>query len=152
MLIPAEFARIVVRHGTVAAISDPHEIANVLGKEGVVFMIKNGEKIPFKFFFGAPSCVPATNHETSGAKLALKDIEYLIKKYKLKYLSEMMNFPGVIQKDKIVQEKILLAKKMGIRIDGHAPGLRGRDLITYATQGITTDHECTNIDEGRRLI
>lgn len=152
MLIPSEFARIVVRHGTIAAISDPHEIANVLGKEGIRFMIKNGEKVPFKFFFGAPSCVPATDHETSGAKLELQDIEDLLGNYKLKYLSEMMNFPGVIRKERKVQEKILLAKKMGKKIDGHAPGLRGKDLIAYAAEGITTDHECTNINEAREKI
>ncbi|KPK86958.1 MAG: adenosine deaminase [Bacteroides sp. SM23_62_1] len=152
MLIPSEFARIAVRHGTVAVLSDPHEIANVLGKEGVKFMIGNGEKVPFKFYFGAPSCVPATDYETSGAKLELQDIDELFRNYKLKYLSEVMNFPGVIHDDKKIMDKILLAKSLGKKIDGHAPGLRGKNLIKYALEGITTDHECANIDEAREKI
>lgn len=152
MLIPSEFARIVVRHGTIAAISDPHEIANVLGKKGVRFMIRNGKKVPFKFFFGVPSCVPATNYETAGGKLELDDIEDLFRKDKLMYLSEMMNFPGVIHKDKKIEEKLILAKKIGVKIDGHAPGLRGKDLSAYVAEGITTDHECTTIDEAREKI
>jgi adenine deaminase len=152
MLIPSEFARIAVRHGTVATISDPHEIANVLGKEGIRYMIRNGNKVPFKFYFGVPSCVPATNHETSGAKIDLNDIEELFIHDKLKYLSEVMNFPGVIKKDKEVIRKIDMAKEMGKNIDGHAPGLRGKDLETYIYSGITTDHECTDIDEAREKI
>jgi len=152
MLIPSEFARIAVRHGTVATISDPHEIANVLGKEGVRFMIRNGNKVPFKFYFGVPSCVPATNHETSGAKINTNDTEELFIHDKLKYLSEVMNFPGVIKKDKEIMGKINLAKEMGKNIDGHAPGLRGKDLETYVYSGITTDHECTDIDEAREKI
>ena len=152
MLIPSEFARMAVRHGTIAAVSDPHEIANVLGKEGVKFMINNGKKVPFKFFFGVPSCVPATEYETAGGKLELEDVEELLRKFKLKYLSEMMNFPGVIEKDKKIIEKLILARKIGVNIDGHAPGLRGKDLSAYVAEGITTDHECTSIEEAREKI
>ena len=152
MLTPSEFARLAVRHGTIAAVSDPHEIANVLGKEGIRFMIRNGKKVPFKYYFGAPSCVPATNYETSGARIDLQDIEDLFLHDKLKYLSEVMNFPGVINGEKEIHGKISLARKMGKRIDGHAPGLRGKKLQTYIYSGITTDHECTSIEEAKEKI
>jgi adenine deaminase len=147
MLIPSEFARLAVTHGTVATVSDPHEIANVLGIEGVNYMIENGKTVPFKFYFGAPSCVPATTFETSGAQLGVKEVEELLKRREIKYLSEMMNFPGVIFDDPLVMAKIQLAKKYGKRIDGHAPGLRGKELKKYIKAGISTDHEILEKEE-----
>lgn len=152
MLSPAEFARIAVTHGTVATVSDPHEIANVLGIEGVDYMIKNGEKVPFKFFFGAPSCVPATSFESAGASLGVKETEELLSRSEIKYLSEMMNFPGVIYDDEEVILKLSLAKKYGKPVDGHAPELDGEDLKKYVKAGISTDHECFNIDEALEKI
>src|SRR4249919_2340141 len=125
MLVPAEFARLAVVHGTVATVSDTHEIANVCGLKGVEFMIRNGKSVPFKFYFGAPSCVPATPFETAGATLDAKDVETLMKKDEIKYLSEMMNFPGVLNKDPEVMRKLDAAIKESKPIDGHAPGLRG---------------------------
>ena len=142
MLIPSEFARLATCHGTVATVSDPHEIANVLGKEGVQYMIDNGKKVPFKFFFGAPSCVPATAFETAGSCLNAKDIEELMASDDIYYLSEMMNYPGVIFEDREVMEKIASAKRYGKPIDGHAPAVTGTDLQKYVAAGITTDHEC----------
>ncbi len=152
MLSPAEFARIAVTHGTVATVSDPHEIANILGVEGVNYMIKNGEKVPFKFFFGAPSCVPATGFESSGANLGVKETEELLGRPEIKYLSEMMNFPGVIYEDQEVISKLSIAKKYGKPIDGHAPGLRGDDIKKYVEAGISTDHECFDINEAVEKI
>ena len=142
MLVPSEFAKLAVVHGTVATISDPHEIANVCGMEGVEFMVLNGKTVPFKFHFGAPSCVPATNFETAGAVLTSEDVDALLKKNEIKYLSEMMNFPGVLMGDKEVLKKIASAKKYNKPIDGHAPGLRGIDAFNYINAGISTDHEC----------
>jgi adenine deaminase len=142
MLIPSEFARLAVVHGTVATVSDPHEIANVCGLQGVEYMIENGKKIPFKFNFGAPSCVPATVFETAGATVDAGDVENLLQRDEIKYLSEMMNFPGVLFKDADVMQKIAAAHKAGKPIDGHAPGLRGNDAKNYIAAGITTDHEC----------
>ncbi len=147
MLIPSEFARIASVHGTVATVSDPHEIANVLGIKGVRYMMENGNLVPFKFFFGAPSCVPATSFETSGAELTPEDIRELFKEDGLKYLSEMMNYPGVLFRDKIVMEKLMIAKEYGKPIDGHAPGLKGEDAKKYVLSGISTDHECYSIEE-----
>lgn len=152
MLIPSEFARLAVRHGTVATVSDPHEIANVLGVEGVKYMIENGKEVPFKFYFGAPSCVPATDFESSGARLEAKDMDFLFEKYGLKYLSEMMNFPGVLFNVPEVMAKIESAKKHGRPVDGHAPGLKGADAKKYVGAGITTDHECFTIDEALEKI
>ena len=152
MLIPSEFARIAVTHGTVATVSDPHEIANVLGIDGIKYMIENGNMVPFKFYFGASSCVPATNFETAGARLEAEDIEYLFKEYDLKYLSEMMNYPGVLFDSPEVMEKLSIAKKYGKPIDGHAPGLRGEQAKKYISAGISTDHECFSIDEAREKI
>lgn len=106
MLVPVEFAKLAVVHGTVATISDPHEIANVCGLEGVEFMINNGRKVPFKFNFGAPSCVPATLYETAGAALDANDVEKLLHRDDVKYLSEMMNFPGVLHKDIEILKKL----------------------------------------------
>ena len=152
MLIPSEFARLAVVHGTVATVSDPHEIANVLGIEGIKFMIANGEKVPFKFNFGASSCVPATEFETSGGSIGLDDIDELLKRKDIKYLSEMMNFPGVIAGDPAVMAKIERAVHYGKPVDGHAPGLRGADLRKYIDAGITTDHECFSIEEAKEKI
>ena len=152
MLIPSEFARIAVTHGTVATVSDPHEIANVLGVDGIKYMIENGNMVPFKFYFGASSCVPATDFETAGARLEAEDIEHLFKEYDLKYLSEMMNYPGVLFDSPEVMEKLSIAKKYGKPIDGHAPGLRGEQARKYISAGISTDHECFSIDEAREKI
>lgn len=142
MLVPGEFAKLAVVHGTVATISDPHEIANVCGMAGVEFMIANGKTVPFKFHFGAPSCVPATIFETAGAALGPEDVDALLRKDEIKYLSEMMNFPGVIFGDEDVLKKIAAAKKNNKPVDGHAPGLRGADAKKYIEAGISTDHEC----------
>ncbi|CAN5215711.1 adenine deaminase [soil metagenome] len=147
MITPAEFARMAVVHGTVATVSDPHEIANVCGAEGVEFMINNGKKVPFKFNFGAPSCVPATFFETSGASLNSQEVGKLLEKNEIKYLSEMMNFPGVLNKDQEVMRKIKAAIVMGKPVDGHAPGLRGEQANAYIAAGITTDHECFTAEE-----
>lgn len=147
MLPPAEFARLAVVHGTVATVSDPHEIANVLGIEGVNYMIKNGEQVPFKFYFGAPSCVPATPFETSGAEIGAEEIERLLKTDKIKYLSEMMNFPGVLNGAPDVTEKIELAEKYGKPSDGHSPGLQGEEAKKYVSAGISADHECFSMRE-----
>ncbi len=147
MLTPTEFARLAVSHGTVATISDPHEIANVLGVEGIEYMIDNAGQSPFKFYFGAPSCVPATTFETAGAEINVEDIDFLLQKEEIKYLAEMMNWPGVLNKDPIVLEKIKIAQKFSKPIDGHAPGLRGKDAINYIASGISTDHECFTKEE-----
>jgi adenine deaminase len=147
MLVPSEFARLAVVHGTVATVSDPHEIANVCGMEGVEFMIENGKTVPFKFNFGAPSCVPATTFETAGAVLDSNDVEKLLQRDEIKYLSEMMNFPGVLNKDEEVMKKIASALRTGKPVDGHAPGLRGDRAKQYIDAGIYTDHECYTADE-----
>ncbi|HRO42937.1 MAG TPA: adenine deaminase [Flavipsychrobacter sp.] len=147
MLVPTEFARMAVVHGTVATVSDPHEIANVCGKEGVQFMIDNSKQTPFKIFFGAPSCVPATIFETAGAMLNAKAVEELLASDDIWYLSEMMNYPGVLHKDDEVMAKIAAAKKIGKTVDGHAPGLRGKLAEQYADSGITTDHESFTLEE-----
>lgn len=152
MLVPTSFARAAVKNGTVATVSDPHEIANVLGVEGVKFMIDNGKKTPFKFFFGAPSCVPATPFETSGAVINSADIKELMANPDIHYLAEMMNFPGVIFQDEEVHKKIRYAHESNKPIDGHAPGLSGESLDKYAEQNITTDHECTTVEEAINKI
>lgn len=168
MLVPAEFARLAVVHGTVGTVSDPHEIANVCGLRGVEFMIANGNTVPFKFNFGAPSCVPATRFETAGAELNADDVEKLLQREDIRYLSEMMNFPGVLAKDEEVMKKIAAAQKYGKPVDGHAPGLRGEQARLYIEGGVTngaadtnsaplsepvsrvvisTDHECFTAEE-----
>jgi len=152
MLTPSEFARIAAIHGTVAVVTDPHEIANVLGIDGVYYMLKNASKVPFKFYFGAPSCVPASPFETSGAELNSKDVDKLLKNENIKFLAEMMNYPGVINNVTEVIEKINLSKKYSKPIDGHAPGLSGKDLQKYVECGISTDHECFTLKEGREKI
>ena len=147
MLVPSEFAKLAVVHGTVATISDPHEIANVCGLKGVEFMIENGKTVPFKFHFGAPSCVPATIFETAGAALNANDVDLLLAKDEIHYLSEMMNFPGVLNGDDEVLNKIASAKKYNKPVDGHAPGLRGDTAKKYINAGISTDHECFTKEE-----
>jgi adenine deaminase len=147
MLVPSEFARLAVVHGTVATVSDPHEIANICGMEGVEFMIENGKTVPFKFHFGAPSCVPATVFETAGATLDSNDVEKLLRNDDIYYLSEMMNFPGVLNEDQEVMKKIEAAHHLLKPVDGHAPGLRGDEAKKYIAAGITTDHECFTKEE-----
>ena len=147
MLVPSEFAKIAVKHGTIATVSDPHEIANVLGVKGVEFMIENGKKTPFKFNFGAPSCVPATTFESAGAVIDSNDIKTLMANPDIKYLAEMMNYPGVLFDDEEVLKKIAWAKHYNKPVDGHAPGLRGDDVTKYIKAGISTDHECFTYDE-----
>ena len=152
MLIPSEFARLAVCHGTVATVSDPHEIANVLGIEGIRYMIANGKKVPFKFFFGAPSCVPSTAFETAGCTLDAKAVEQLMDSDDIYYLSEMMNYPGVLSDDPEILKKIAAAKSHAKPIDGHAPALSGHDLQKYVGAGITTDHECFTLAEALEKI
>ena len=147
MLVPSEFARLAVVHGTVATVSDPHEIANVCGMEGVEYMINDGKQVNLKFYFGAPSCVPATPFETAGGEINAADIEALLSRDEVVYLAEMMNWPGTVNRDPSVMEKIRLAQKYGKPIDGHAPGLRGELAKKYASAGISTDHECFSAEE-----
>lgn len=152
MLAPAEFARIAVIHGTVGTVSDPHEIANVLGIEGVRVMQRLATRTPLKIHYGIPSCVPATGFETAGAVLGPSEIEELCRDPELLYLSEMMNFPGVVQRDSDVLAKLEIARRHGKRIDGHAPGLRGAALLAYVNSGIETDHECSELEEAREKL
>jgi adenine deaminase len=147
MLTPCEFARLAVVHGTVATVSDPHEIANVCGLRGVEYMLENSRLVPFKFYFGAPSCVPATVFETAGAVLDATAVKSLLERPEIKYLSEMMNFPGVLNKEPAVMEKIEAARRLGKPVDGHAPGLRGLQAKQYIEAGISTDHECFTKEE-----
>ncbi|GAA4230790.1 adenine deaminase [Postechiella marina] len=147
MLVPSEFAKIAVTHGTVSTVSDPHEIANVLGVPGVEFMIENGKKVPFKFNFGAPSCVPATSFESAGAIIDSNDIKTLLQNPDIKYLAEMMNYPGVLFDDAEVIKKIAWAKHFNKPVDGHAPGVIGDDITKYINAGMSTDHECFTFEE-----
>ncbi|MGK7927725.1 MAG: adenine deaminase [Spirulina sp.] len=149
MLVPSEFARLATVNGTVAAVSDPHEIANVSGLAGIRFMLANAAKTPFEIAFGAPSCVPATPFETAGAELGDREIRQLFQRDRLSYLSEVMNVPGVLARDPQVMGKINLAREFGLPIDGHAPGLQGEEVRSYASAGITTDHECRTLSEAR---
>jgi adenine deaminase len=152
MLVPSEFAKIAVIHGTVATVSDPHEIANVLGVKGVEFMIENGKKVPFKFNFGAPSCVPATSFESAGAIINSEDIKLMMENPDILYLAEMMNYPGVLFDDDEVLAKIKYAKNNNKPIDGHAPGLRGEKISKYISAGISTDHECFSFEEAKEKL
>jgi len=147
MLIPSEFAKLAVVHGTVATVSDPHEIANVLGIDGVKYMIANGKRVPFKFYFGASACVPATPFETAGFAFKKDEMEELLAMDEIKYLSEMMNFPGVINRDAWEMEKIAIAQRHNKPVDGHAPGVKGDAAKQYASAGVTTDHECFTMEE-----
>jgi adenine deaminase len=152
MLVPSEFAKIAVIHGTVATVSDPHEIANVLGVKGVDFMIENGSKVPLKFNFGAPSCVPATSFESAGAIIDSDDIQKMMANPAIKYLAEMMNYPGVLFDDEEVMKKIAWAKQYNKPVDGHAPGLRGEAVTKYISAGISTDHECFTYEEASEKL
>jgi len=152
MMVPSEFARFAVVHGTVGTVSDPHEIANVLGAEGIELMVENGKRVPFKFHFGAPACVPATAFETAGAILDASAIRTLFAKPGLKYLAEVMNFPGVLGGDPDLLAKLAAARELGLPIDGHAPGLRGDEARRYAAAGPSTDHECTTLAEAEDKI
>lgn len=152
MLVPSEFAKIAVLYGTVATISDPHEIANVLGKAGVYYMIENGKKVPLKFHFGAPSCVPATTFETAGAVIDSEGIKELMASPDIYYLAEMMNYPGVLFDDEEVLKKIEWAKHFEKPVDGHAPGLRGEPIKKYISAGISTDHECFTFEEAEEKL
>jgi adenine deaminase len=152
MLVPSAFARLATIHGTVGTVSDPHEIANVLGMQGVRFMIDSGKRVPFHFNFGAPSCVPATSFESTGAAITANDVRELLRMDEVKYLSEMMNYPGVIYDNQEVTKKIEYARAAGKAIDGHAPGLGGEPLKKYVSKGISTDHECTSIEEAREKL
>ncbi|MGO4771594.1 adenine deaminase [Flavobacterium sp. W22_SRS_FK3] len=152
MLVPSEFAKIAVLHGTVGTISDPHEIANVLGKSGVYYMIENGKKVPFKFHFGAPSCVPATSFESAGAIINSDGIKDLLASSDIYYLAEMMNYPGVLLNDEEVLKKIKWAKYFDKPVDGHAPGLRGEAVKKYISAGISTDHECFTFEEAKEKL
>lgn len=149
MLVPTEFARAAVVHGTVGSVSDPHEIGNVLGVAGVRYMLEQGDQTPFKFCFGAPSCVPATPFETAGASISVAEVEELLDDDRIGYLSEMMNFPGVLAGDAECIAKIKAAKQRDKPVDGHAPGLRGEKAAQYVAAGISTDHECFTIEEAR---
>ncbi len=152
MLTPSQFARLAVVHGTVATVSDPHEIGNVLGTAGVEYMIEDGRRTPFKFCFGAPSCVPATTFETAGAVISPSDVRKLLAMKEIGYLAEVMNYPGVLNEDPDMIAKITLAKAFNKPIDGHAPGLRGDSARRYAEAGISTDHECFTYEEAREKI
>ncbi|HVS96541.1 MAG TPA: adenine deaminase C-terminal domain-containing protein [Puia sp.] len=147
LLIPSEFARMAVVHGTIATVSDPHEIANVCGLPGIEFMIANGKTVPFYFNFGAPSCVPATRFESAGATLDTTAVTRLLASEDIRYLSEMMNFPGVLARDPEVMDKLASAHHLGLPVDGHAPGLRGEQAREYIEAGISTDHECFTAEE-----
>jgi len=147
MLVPSEFARLAVVHGTVATVSDPHEIANVCGMQGVEYMIDNGKQVNFKFYFGAPSCVPATPFETAGGEITSEDIDTLLQRKEILYLAEMMNWPGTVGRDPSVMKKIAIAQKYGKPVDGHAPGLQGELAEKYVSAGISTDHECFTAEE-----
>jgi adenine deaminase len=152
MLTPSQFARLAVVHGTVATVSDPHEIGNVLGIEGVEYMIHDGRRVPFKFCFGAPSCVPATPFETAGATIGVSDLRKLLSMKEVGYLAEMMNYPGVLHDDPEIKAKLSLAQAFGKPIDGHAPGLRGDEARKYCEAGISTDHECFTYEEAREKL
>jgi adenine deaminase len=152
LLVPSEFARMAVLHGMVGTVSDPHEIANVLGVKGVEYMLEDAAQVPFHFFFGAPSCVPATQFETAGATLDVDAVSKLLLRSDIWYLAEMMNYPGVIQRDPDVMAKIAFAHQYHKPVDGHAPGLRGNDMKLYASAGIVTDHECFTLDEAIEKI
>ena len=152
MLIPSEFAKVAVNHGTVATVSDPHEIANILGVSGVEFMLDNASKVNFNFNFGVSPCVPATPFETNGATLDSKTVKEMLKNPKLNHLAEVMAFPSVINNDDEIMAKINYAKELNIPIDGHAPMLSGDDLKNYIDAGITTDHEASSYDEGKEKL
>lgn len=151
-LVPSEFAKVAISSGCVACLCDPHEIANVMGIDGVEFMIENGKKVDFKFYFGAPSCVPSSELEKSGARIGIEDVENLLRREEVKFLSEVMDVEGVLKKREEILRKIAIAKFFGKPIDGHAPLLSGKKLEDYIASGISTDHEIEGIDEAREKI
>ncbi|MHB0867377.1 MAG: adenine deaminase [Thermoleophilia bacterium] len=150
MLTPPEFARAVVPHGTTAVVCDPHEIANVLGIEGINYMLRASAGLPVTVYVMLPSCVPATDMETSGAQLTSRDLSLLLTQNRVLGIAEMMNYPGVLAGDKEVLDKIRIAD--GRRVDGHAPGLTGKDLCAYIDAGIHSDHECVTAAEAREKL
>ena len=152
MMTPSAFARQVLPHGTIACVCDPHEIANVCGIPGIDFMIEDGKQSPLKFYFGAPSCVPATHVETAGAVLNAVDVKSLLKRDDIHFLAEMMNFPGILMGDEQVLLKLKYARDLNKPIDGHAPDLSGDDLRTYVDEGISTDHECMTLAEAKEKL
>ncbi|MEM4524889.1 MAG: adenine deaminase [Methanothermobacter sp.] len=152
LMTPSSFAEATIPHGTTAVISDPHEIANVMGLEGIDFMIEDSKRVPLKFFFTAPSCVPSTEFETAGARIGINEIEALLERDEIVALGEMMDFPSVISEDPQVIEKIKAAKRACKPIDGHAPLLSGDDLCRYVEKGISTDHESVYAEEAREKI
>lgn len=152
LLAPTEFARMALTHGTIASISDPHEIANVLGVDGVNYMLENAKNSPFYFYFGAPSCVPATQFETAGGQIHAAEIDALLSRTDIYYLSEMMNYPGVLSNDLEIANKIAAAHKWNKPVDGHAPGLSGDNLKKYISAGISTDHECFTLEEAQEKL
>lgn len=141
-LTPSRFAEVALRHGTTAVVCDPHEIGNVMGLEGIEYMVNDAKYAPLKFFFTAPSCVPATNYETNGATISADIIDSLLRRDEFVALSEVMNYTGVVNGDKDLIDKINVAKKYNKKIDGHAPLLTGPDLQKYVKYGISTEHEC----------
>jgi len=152
LLLPEYYARLAVEQGTVGAIADPHEIANVLGKQGVEYMIQNGKKVNFHFHFAASPCVPASPFETAGAELSVEDIQDLLRRDEVYGLGEVMNVPGVLNQDPQLMQKIAAAQACGKPVDGHAPNVSGDDLAQYAKAGITTDHECTTLELARERV
>lgn len=152
MVTPAAFSRTAIKHGTIGLVTDPHEIGNVMGVNGVKFMIDDAKHTPVKILFGAPSCVPATEFESSGAGIDVDGVRKLLQMPEVGYLSEVMNYPGVINDDKELLAKIKIAKDLQVPIDGHAPGVKGENLKKYANAGIGTDHECVSLDEAIEKI
>ncbi|HDR52384.1 MAG TPA: adenine deaminase [Mariniphaga anaerophila] len=152
MVLPSRFAEVAVSHGTLATVSDPHEIANVMGIDGINFMIEDGKRVPFRFYFGAPSCVPATPFDHSGSVIGSEEVKHLLSRDDIYYLSEMMNFPGVVNKQDDIIKKLSFAKMLNKPVDGHAPGLTGEDLEKYIGEGISTDHESYSLEEAREKI
>ena len=147
MLVPSEFAKMVVPSGTTTVVADPHEISNVMGLQGISFMREASKDLPLDVFMTLPSCVPATSLETSGVDLNSYDLALLIGAPWVLGIAEMMNFPGVVNYDKGVLSKIKLGLEKKKRIDGHAPNLSGKDLNAYVAAGVRSDHECTNPEE-----
>lgn len=152
MMVPENFAKVAAAHGTVGAVCDPHEIANVMGTEGIDFMIGNGKNSRFAFHFGLPSCVPSSHLESAGAVIDAAMTRELIRRDDLHFLAEMMNYPGVMSGDGEVMAKLEAAKEAGKPVDGHAPGLSGESLERYIVAGITTDHECYTPEEAAEKI
>jgi len=147
MLTPSRFAEVAVAHGTVAVVADPHEIANVLGVAGVEYMLRDASQVPLKFYFTAPSCVPAAPFESAGARLGAEEVAALLARDEVVALGEVMNFPGVVAGEPEVMAKLSAARRLGKPIDGHCPGLRGEALRRYVEAGISTEHECTSLEE-----